>query len=338
MPLFAPGVDRAAALARLKASSVCTPTFQYLIFGLLFFGFAVKVPLFPLHSWLPDAHVEAPTPVSMILAGVLLKLGGYGLYRFAFPLAPWAASELAWYVGLLGAIGIVYGAIVAMGQTDFKKLLAYSSVSHMGYVVLGLAAWSAGSNVEYWEMGVNGAIFQMLAHGITAAGSVLRRRRRLRPGPPPRPEQARRADGVDAGVRRGECGAVLRQPRPARFVRVRRRVHGDPVGLELLLRPGDPGHPGHGADGRVPVVGLATGLPRHQPGDGEVPRDDAPRGVRDAVVRGPGGRARRAPGVPGAAMGRPRHPRLGRRPRPIAGVTGAGYNAGDNLTRRRTTR
>ena len=170
VPLFAPGVDRDAAIARLKAASVCTPTFQYLIFGLLFFGFAVKVPIFPLHSWLPDAHVEAPTPVSMILAGVLLKLGGYGLYRFAFPLAPWAASELAWYVGLLGVVGIVYGAIVAMGQTDFKKLLAYSSVSHMGYVVLGLAAWSAGSQSEYWEMGVNGAIFQMFAHGITAAG------------------------------------------------------------------------------------------------------------------------------------------------------------------------
>lgn len=169
VPLLAPGVDREEAIARLKASPICTPTFQYILFGLLFVGFAVKVPIFPLHSWLPDAHVEAPTPVSMILAGVLLKLGGYGLFRFAFPLAPWAASELAWYVGLVGVIGIVYGALVAMGQTDFKKLLAYSSVSHMGYVVLGLAAWSAGTRAEYWEMGVDGAVFQMLAHGITAS-------------------------------------------------------------------------------------------------------------------------------------------------------------------------
>ncbi|HJZ55872.1 MAG TPA: NADH-quinone oxidoreductase subunit M [Gemmataceae bacterium] len=167
--LFAPGVNREEAIARLKAQPVCTKQFQYLMFVLLFLGFAVKVPIVPLHSWLPDAHVEAPTPISMILAGVLLKLGGYGLLRVAFPICPWAANELAWWVGLIGVIGIVYGAFVAMGQTDFKKLLAYSSVSHMGFVVLGLAAWSAGSRSQYWEWGVNGAVFQMLAHGITAS-------------------------------------------------------------------------------------------------------------------------------------------------------------------------
>ena len=111
--LFAPGVNRDDALARLKAQPVCTREFQYIVFILLFVGFAVKVPIVPLHSWLPDAHVEAPTPVSMILAGVLLKLGGYGLIRFAFPICPWAASELSWYVGLLGVISIVYGAFVA---------------------------------------------------------------------------------------------------------------------------------------------------------------------------------------------------------------------------------
>ncbi len=167
--LFAPGVDRAAAVARLKAQPVCTKQFQYLVFALLFIGFAVKVPIVPLHSWLPDAHVEAPTPVSMILAGVLLKLGGYGLIRVAFPICPWAAAELAWWVGLIGVVGIVYGALVAMGQTDFKKLLAYSSVSHMGFVVLGLASWGSSANSQYWQWGVNGAMFQMVAHGVTAS-------------------------------------------------------------------------------------------------------------------------------------------------------------------------
>lgn len=168
--LFAPGVNRDAAVARLKAQPVCSPTFQYVVFALLFVGFAVKIPIVPLHSWLPDAHVEAPTPISMILAGVLLKLGGYGLLRFAFPICPWAAAELAWWVGLIGVIGIVYGALVAMGQTDFKRMLAYSSISHMGYVVLGLAAWGSADRSEYWEWGVNGAVFQMVAHGVTAAG------------------------------------------------------------------------------------------------------------------------------------------------------------------------
>jgi NADH-quinone oxidoreductase subunit M len=167
--LFAPGVDRDAAVARLKSQPVCTKEFQYLVFALLFVGFAVKVPVVPLHSWLPDAHVEAPTPVSMVLAGVLLKLGGYGLIRVAFPICPWAAAELAWWVGLVGVVGIVYGALVAMGQTDFKKLLAYSSVSHMGFVVLGLASWGAAADARYWHWGVDGAMFQMVSHGITAS-------------------------------------------------------------------------------------------------------------------------------------------------------------------------
>lgn len=145
-----------------------TPGFQITMFLLLFVGFAIKVPVFPFHTWLPDAHVEAPTPISMILAGVLLKMGGYGIIRIAYPICPWAAEYLAFWVCVFAMINIVYGAFAAMAQTDFKKLVAYSSISHMGYVILGIAVWSA--HEQFWSWGMNGAMFQMIAHGITSAG------------------------------------------------------------------------------------------------------------------------------------------------------------------------
>lgn len=147
---------------------------QWWAFLLLFVGFVIKVPSVPLHTWLPDAHVEAPTPISMILAGILLKLGGYGIIRICYPICPQAAYDLAYFVCMIGVVSMVWGAFAALAQTDFKRMVAYSSVSHMGYVVLGFGVWSAvgdtGYNAEYWKMGVNGAMYQMIGHGISSAG------------------------------------------------------------------------------------------------------------------------------------------------------------------------
>ena len=138
---------------------------QFWFFLAFALAFAIKVPLFPFHTWLPDAHVEAPTAGSVILAGVMLKMGTYGLLRFAFPLFPEVAAFFAPWLALLAVIGIVYGALVAMVQPDMKKLVAYSSVSHLGFVVLGIAAMNT--------QGVSGAVYQMLSHGISTGGLFL---------------------------------------------------------------------------------------------------------------------------------------------------------------------
>jgi NADH-quinone oxidoreductase subunit M len=138
---------------------------EFWLFMAFLLAFAIKVPLFPLHTWLPDAHVEAPTAGSVVLASVLLKMGTYGMLRFCLPLFPTAAITAAPYVSLLALIGIVYGALVSMVQPDLKKLVAYSSVSHMGLVVLGIFAFTI--------QGIEGATVQMLNHGLSTGALFL---------------------------------------------------------------------------------------------------------------------------------------------------------------------
>ena len=139
--------------------------FSLLAFGGFFAAFAVKIPIVPFHTWLPDAHVDAPTPVSMLLAGILLKMGGYGLIRMNLQILPQAVKILAPLLVILGVINIIYAACIALVQSDLKKLVAYSSVSHMGIVLVGLGALNAA--------GISGAVFQMIAHGIISAGLFM---------------------------------------------------------------------------------------------------------------------------------------------------------------------
>ena len=148
-------------------------TTQILVFGGMFMGFGIKVPLFPFHTWLPDAHTQAPTQGSVILAAVLLKLGTYGFIRVALPILPVAAEAWAPWIGLLAVIGIIYGALGCLAQTDMKRLIAFSSVAHMGYVMLGISTLT--------DFGLNAAVFGMVAHGLITgmlffvAGSVKER-------------------------------------------------------------------------------------------------------------------------------------------------------------------
>jgi NADH-quinone oxidoreductase subunit M len=156
-----------------EAASGITLSTQLWIFGGMFLGFGIKVPMFPFHTWLPDAHTEAPTVGSVILAAVLLKLGAYGFIRIAIPILPDAAKDWAPFIGLLAVIGIIYGALGCLAQTDMKRLIAFSSVAHMGFVMLGIATLT--------DFGINAAIMGMVAHGLITgmlfflAGSVKER-------------------------------------------------------------------------------------------------------------------------------------------------------------------
>src|SRR5499427_597203 len=156
-----PVIQSALASGRL----ILAPSVELGLFIAFFLAFAVKVPLFPFHTWLPDAHVEAPTAGSVLLAGVLLKMGTYGLVRFNLPLFPHISHLFAPLISVLAIVGIIYGALVAMVQPDLKKLVAYSSVSHLGFVVLGIAALNM--------QGMQGAVYQMLNHGVSTGGLFL---------------------------------------------------------------------------------------------------------------------------------------------------------------------
>ncbi len=166
---FKLGTFQIPELAAIHGAGIAHGT-QVLIFGGLFLGFAIKVPMFPFHTWLPDAHTEAPTVGSVILAAVLLKLGTFGFIRIALPILPSGAQTWAPWIGLLAVIGIIYGALACLAQTDMKRLIAFSSVAHMGFVMLGIATLTT--------FGINAAIFGMVAHGLITgllffvAGSV----------------------------------------------------------------------------------------------------------------------------------------------------------------------
>src|SRR5262245_33430434 len=151
--------------ALASGAMVLSPSIEFWLFVAFFLAFAVKVPLFPFHTWLPDAHVEAPTAGSVLLAGVLLKMGTYGLVRFNLPLFPHISHLFAPLISLLAVVGIIYGALVAMVQPDIKKLVAYSSVSHLGFIVLGIFSFTT--------QGMEGAIYQMLNHGVSTGALFL---------------------------------------------------------------------------------------------------------------------------------------------------------------------
>ena len=158
--------DWETILSRVSGpESVLSGTAQSWLFGAFFIAFAIKVPLFPFHTWLPDAHVEAPTAGSVILAGVLLKTGAYGLLRFCLPMFPEAAQAYGPIISVLAIVGILYGGLVSMVQPDLKKLVAYSSVSHLGFVVLGIFAFNVN--------GIEGAIYQMASHGVSTGALFI---------------------------------------------------------------------------------------------------------------------------------------------------------------------
>jgi hypothetical protein len=197
------------------------PTFsvtdmQWWLWLAFFASFAVKMPMWPVHTWLPDAHVEAPTAGSVILAGILLKMGGYGFLRFSMPMFPVASQDLAPFVFALSVIAIIYTSLVALAQEDIKKLIAYSSVAHMGFVTMGIFTFT--------QQGIDGAIFQMLSARHRLCRALLMRRHHLRPNAHARNRGLRRSCRPHADLRDLLDGLHDGKRRPAWHVRFRRRI------------------------------------------------------------------------------------------------------------------
>jgi NADH-quinone oxidoreductase subunit M len=285
-------------------------TFQVLAFAAFALAFAIKVPMFPFHTWLPDAHVEAPTAGSVILAGVLLKLGGYGFIRFALPIFPEGAQAWAPLIIVLSVIAIIYGAIVALVQPDLKKLVAYSSVSHMGFVTLGIFIFQ--------EQGMQGAILQMVNHGLITGALFLLVVRHLRADARPDDRQDGRPRGADARLRGDARLLRLRLGRAARPGRLRRGVPRLPGRLRLQPVGGRGDRVRDDLRRRLPAVDAAAGplraglrlpegarAPPHRHATGRDP-DPCPAGNADR-------RARRVPGPRPRPHRRPRAGRAGRR-------------------------
>ncbi len=201
----------------LMAKGGIDPHTQLWLFIAFAAAFAIKVPMWPLHSWLPDAHVEAPTAGSIILAGVLLKMGTYGFLRFNLGLFPQAAVQAAPFIGVLAVIGIIYGAAVSYAQADVKKLVAYSSVSHLGFVMLGLFALNS--------QGIQGSILQMVNHGLSTGALFLLVGVIYEQTPHPRVQGLWRSVEAHAGLWRHHAGRRPLLHGPARTERLRRRVH-----------------------------------------------------------------------------------------------------------------
>jgi NADH:ubiquinone oxidoreductase subunit 2 (subunit N) len=285
-------------MTKLMAAHASYPhQFQIILWIALFIGFAIKIPAFPFHTWLPDAHVEAPTAISVILAGILLKMGTYGILRINFGMLPAATAELSYYfLGALGAFNIVYGALCAMAQTDFKKLVAYSSISHMGYVMLGMASFT--------PMGIQGRAADVQPrHGHRHA--VPPRRRDLRPRASPRDRRLRRP-GVDhAHVHRCGGARVLRRVGPARAVGI--HLRGTSSARRLAKVSGVDGNWGQRGDSdrRLRAVDDAACLPRQSQREiHRAPGHQRTRAVHPGAARGDRGDPRFLP----AAGSRPDEP------------------------------